>query len=274
MKLEIFNVEHGQCSLLTTMEGGRILIDCGHNATSGWTPTKHLVENGVTEVDRLFITNSDEDHASDLHNLRKAVRIRSLSRNPTVKSSNIFQLKSQGVGRGIRALCDMLDTYTHPIGQNPKIDHVQYKSFYNRYPADFEDENNLSVVTFLDLHSWRVAFTGDMTRAGFLKLMERREFTEYLSRTDIFVASHHGREDGCCPEMFDDDLLSPTITIISDGGKQHATQETVDWYAKRTKGFRYKSKTRRVLTTRKDGNIVLTFGSDKQATVELNAMFY
>lgn len=144
MKLEIFNVEHGQCSLITTAEGGRILIDCGHNATSGWTPTKHFVGNEFKELDRLFITNSDEDHASDLHNLRDAIRIRSLSRNPTVKSSNIFQLKSQDVGRGIRALCDMLDTYTHPLSENAKIDHIRYKSFYNRYPTDFEDENDLS----------------------------------------------------------------------------------------------------------------------------------
>lgn len=270
MKLEIFDVEHGQCSLLTTVEGGRILIDCGHNATSGWSPTTHLVGNGVSEVDRLFITNSDEDHASDLHNLRGKVKIRSLMRNPTVKSSNIFQLKSQGVGQGIRALCTMLDTYTHPIRENAKIDHVVYKSFYNKYPVDFKDENNLSVVTFFDLGALRVAFTGDMTRAGFLKLLESQSFKDYLSNTDVYIASHHGREDGCCPEMFGDNLLKPITTIISDGGKQHATQETVDWYANRTRGFTYGDTNRKVLTTRKDGNIALNFPVGGKATIELN----
>jgi hypothetical protein len=52
------------------------------------------------------------------------------------------------------------------------------------------------------------------------------------------------------------------VTIISDGGIQHATQETVQWYRSRTVGFDYDGQTRRVLTTRRDGNIQIAFGAD------------
>jgi hypothetical protein len=35
MKLQIFDVEHGACSLLTADNNARVMIDCGHNATTG-----------------------------------------------------------------------------------------------------------------------------------------------------------------------------------------------------------------------------------------------
>jgi beta-lactamase superfamily II metal-dependent hydrolase len=235
-----------------------ILIDCGHNSTAKWRPSEYLPQQGIGHVDRLFITNSDEDHASDLHNLRKSVRILSLSRNPTVTSSNIKQLKNQDVGPGIDALCNMLGEYTHPLRANAKIDSLKYKSFWNKYP-EFENENDLSMVTFFNLGSHKVCFTGDMTTAGWLGLLDDPAFRTELGGTTIFFASHHGREDGCCEELYTQGGLAPVVTIISDGGIQHATQETVRWYADRSAGFQYDGATRRVLTTRSDGNIGISF---------------
>lgn len=49
--LQIFNVEHGGCALLTvpTRNGRymRLLIDCGHNATTKWYPGQHLAGLGA-----------------------------------------------------------------------------------------------------------------------------------------------------------------------------------------------------------------------------------
>jgi hypothetical protein len=38
MRLEIFNVEHGACALVTTSGNRHILVDCGDNTTIGWEP--------------------------------------------------------------------------------------------------------------------------------------------------------------------------------------------------------------------------------------------
>lgn len=254
MRLTIFDVEHGQCSLLETDTDGHILIDCGHNATTGWRPSVYLPRIGVRSVDRLFITNSDEDHASDLHNLRRTVDISSLIRNPTVTSANIKQLKDQVLGLGIDALCDMIDEYVHPLLPNTGIDNIVYRRYWNSYP-DFDNENDLSMVVFFDFGANKVCFTGDVTRNGWLALLKDVNFRAELPTTSIFMASHHGREDGCCEELYTVGGLSPVVTIISDGGIQHATQETVQWYANRSSGFSLDGTTRRVLTTRRDGDI-------------------
>jgi hypothetical protein len=46
MKLQIFDVEHGACSLLTADNNARLMIDRGHNATTGWKPGTYLAQPG------------------------------------------------------------------------------------------------------------------------------------------------------------------------------------------------------------------------------------
>jgi hypothetical protein len=36
--LDVFDVEHGACALITTGGGNHILVDCGDNTTTGWEP--------------------------------------------------------------------------------------------------------------------------------------------------------------------------------------------------------------------------------------------
>jgi glyoxylase-like metal-dependent hydrolase (beta-lactamase superfamily II) len=64
MQLQIFDVEHGACALLTADNSARFMIDCGHNATSGWKPGGYLLGSKISTIEMLAITNYDEDHAS------------------------------------------------------------------------------------------------------------------------------------------------------------------------------------------------------------------
>lgn len=148
--LEIFDVEHGQCSLITFASGAHMLIDCGHNSSSNWRPSTMLTNRGITHLDQLMITNYDEDHASDLVNLRQSISIGILTRNPSVSGQQLAKLKSNGrMGSGITELCNMTSGYEMPVVDHPNFDGMTYKLFWNSYPGDFEDENNLSLVAVL-----------------------------------------------------------------------------------------------------------------------------
>lgn len=255
MWLEVFDVEHGQCSLITTDEGGRILIDCGHNSSTGWRPSNHLAGLGIQHLEELVITNFDEDHASDLRNLREKVTIGILNKNPTVPPEALRQLKSvQGMGIGIKSLCEMMQGYTQSVTARPLTRTVSARTFWNSYPHDFTDENNLSLIYIVNLGLITFCFSGDMTRAGWLSLLRQQRFVEALPTIDVFVASHHGRADGCCQELYDAGL-NPALTVISDSGHQHASQDTVAWYRQRTEGVTIRNERRSVLTTRCDGAI-------------------
>ena len=48
MRLQIFDVEHGAYPLPTADNNARLMIDCGHSATTGWQPGKYLIQQGIT----------------------------------------------------------------------------------------------------------------------------------------------------------------------------------------------------------------------------------
>lgn len=50
-------------------------------------------------------------------------------------------------------------------------------------------------------------------------------FASRLASVDIFIASHHGRENGYCEELFAQYDGRPDVFVFSDSPIQHATQE-------------------------------------------------
>ena len=259
MQIRIFDVEHGGCALVTADTGARILIDCGHNGTTGWRPSTYLHQLGVRHLEKLMITNYDEDHASDLVNLVKTVSIGVLASNPSVSAADIRKLKKVGgIGQGIDALADLKNRYTASVsGEGADFGNLSALLFWNRYLADFDDENNLSLAVIMKADGLTICFPGDMEVEGWRRLLRNPAFVEAIGKVNIFVASHHGRENGCCDELFSQTGLKPAIVVISDSGIEHATQETVAWYGARAKGIMLNGQTRRVLTTRTDGRVLL-----------------
>lgn len=261
--LQIFDVEHGQCSLFTGPTGDRLLIDAGHNSTTGWRPSLHLAYAGATKVDELILTNADEDHVSDLPQIVANFPVRILRRNPSVSAGTLRLLKAHGgMGGGINTLCSIMGGYDQPVTYRPNFGGLQISSYCNRYP-DFADENNLSLVTILKWPGFSICYPGDMEVAGWRALVRDPLFCAEIARVDVLVASHHGRANGCSEELFQRTGWRPRAVIISDAGIQHATQETCEWYRSRSQGICVigDPRERRVITTRTDGTITFTFDS-------------
>lgn len=269
--LQIFDVEHGSCALLTcpVIDGcRRLMIDCGHNASMSWYPGAHLGALGVDRLDELMVTNYDEDHVSGFQSFaQNEVAIGCIARNASIAPDEILQLKRQaGVGGGIRAFVNALPGY-QPVPTNvlPTYPGVEVELFRNPYPL-FDDENNLSLVISLRVFGKHFLFPGDLECEGFETLLSRSERFRYIVSTiDVLIAPHHGRESGICPSLFEDYQCRPRLVVISDALKQYASQQTVGYYAGKCsgiEGFR-KPGLRRVLTTRQDGEITFSFIGDR-----------
>lgn len=263
MQLQIFDVEHGACALLTTDNGARVMIDCGHNATTGWKPGTYLRQNGIMSIDVLAITNYDEDHVSGINDLLEKVQVHHVWRNASVSPEVIRNLKSEdGMGPGVEGLVIALQRiFTGPptaIGTGLRLDGLQWNAFSLSYPH-FDDENNLSMVLFLRCHGVGVMFTGDLEKAGWREFLKDAGFRQALMNTNVFIASHHGRENGVCEEVADY-LGSVFYVVISDKGYMYDTQETLPFYQRVARGGPFRSeRQRRVLSTRSDGRIGFNF---------------
>jgi beta-lactamase superfamily II metal-dependent hydrolase len=269
--LQVFYVDHGQCALLTlpTAAGNRfVLIDCGHAADfdgQPWYPGQHLQSLGITNIDLFIITNFDEDHASGFADLRqRGITIGCILGNPSVAPDKVASLKSDsGMGPGIQALTHTM-TLRRQAGHAevvPDIAGLGLTWAWNPYPF-FDDENNLSLIVNLRIHGWNFLFTGDMEKAGWLNLLKTNaSFRSLVQQVHVLNAAHHGRESGRCAELFQVYGCSPRLVLISDDYKQYESQETTAYYATRASGIPWFRNTgpRKVLTTRKDGEILFSF---------------
>src|SRR5439155_24628707 len=132
----------------------------------------YLVQQSLSQLDMLGITNYDEDHASGAVNLFDNISVSWLFRNTSVSGATIKKLKrEQGMGPGIERLAYAIDNIFTGGGaptQQPVLQGVERQFFYNTYPQ-FDDENNLSMIVFLKCHGIGVMFPGDLEKVGFLE---------------------------------------------------------------------------------------------------------
>jgi len=262
MEIRILDVGHGFCAWVYADTGNSMLIDCGHNADTGFYPSDYLLQSGCRTIKAFFVLNYDEDHVSGLPRLRSFsnyLPVDILYRNPSITSAQLRALKQESgpLGPGMNALLRMLGEYVDyegPVRNPPDFGLLSFKMFWNQYPF-VSDTNNLSLVLFLDYPGLSIVFPGDLEAAGWRALLNRQDFLQKLAGVNVLVASHHGRASGYAKEIFD--ICHPEIVIISDESVQYDTQEEID-YAVHASGVRWDTgETRYVLSTRKDGLIAI-----------------
>jgi beta-lactamase superfamily II metal-dependent hydrolase len=313
MKVEIFDVEHGACSLITTSGGQHVMIDCGHKTGSsvetqsilqalypsmflqnnlglpsgltaaqtllgtpsptstGWRPSDELKRRGIQEIDKLIISNYDEDHLSDLPNIREQrIHVWEIVGNPTVSMNSLKNLKKNGIGDGVGTAIDLLENFQHTFSPR-QIREIYLYHFWIRYnPLLSMNTNNLSLVTFVSINDLHMIFPGDIEATAWDMLLSNNDFLAHLKRVNVFIASHHGRKNGYHNEVFKNGRCSPVLVIISDKSIMHSTQESAaSRYGSHASGITIKGQHRKVLTTRNDGHIRFDFDQFGKANVNV-----
>lgn len=239
--------------------GGRLaMIDSGDTET--WSPSayiRHVL--GRTTLDYLFITNADQDHMSDLRGLgRLGITVDTLVRNAsyTGAAMRAIKLGSGPLTGDAEWYVGACDSFSFPTSLpfNEHMNGIICETFCNAFPR-FVDTNNLSLVVFIRYCGVTFLFPGDLEREGWLALLDRPAFRAWLVSVDVLMASHHGRENGYCAEVFE--ICRPQVVVISDKPIVHDTQRTVPDYRVVVKRdgviVRTTMKRRHVLTTRRDG---------------------
>lgn len=275
MRLRVWDVEHGACAMLQHVistpngeVGGKLaMIDSGNSNT--WWPSTYIRGSlGRTTLDYLFITNADQDHMSDLKGLQDAgIFVKVLFRNLSYTGDQIRRIKLGGgpLTGDAQWYVDACSNFNLPVDEpfDQHMGGITATTFWNPYPT-FTDTNNLSLVVLIRYANVSILFPGDLEKEGWRALLQRLDFQQALSKLDILVASHHGRENGFCPEVFN--FCKPQAIVISDKPIEHETQLTVPNYRPVTTDrgvlVRTTGKWRHVLTTRRDGTIQFDVGDD------------
>lgn len=253
------------------------MIDSG--CTADWRPSAFIKHNlGRNRLDYLYITNADQDHMSDLQGLwDENIDVPVWFHNPSPTAADWRQMKLVGgpltkdARRFIANCDDFSGSPSEPFNQH--MGGITCTTYFNTYPQ-FTNTNDLSLVVFIEYAGFKILFPGDIEKPGWRTLLQRADFRAELSGTNILVASHHGRESGYCPEVFD--YFTPDAVVISDKPIEHETQKIVPDYRKvvRDHGVRVRTtmKDRHVLTTRRDGWIQFTVSANGDYFIDTEYM--
>lgn len=262
----LFNVGHGFCAYATTPGTANLLFDCGYDADLQFYPSRYFKDRGIKHIGELVLSHFDQDHVANINSIREAVNIQSIRRNRSVPV-DFIRGEKQRVGQITAAMetaLHMHQDWTEDLAVPLNYGGVKITAFSNPYPI-FTDMNNLSLVTFLQYDGCGIVIPGDLEGAGWRELLKQNSFRQCLRETNIFIASHHGRNEGYCEDVFE--YCSPHIILLSDKSIVHDSQEHD--YAKHASGVRWEAEgtTRYVLTTRNDGHIRIEKEFGKRATI-------
>lgn len=263
VQFTVLDVGHGACAYLVAGNNKNLMLfDCGHKTDPVVRPSDLLHNMGQRSVERLFISNYDEDHISDLPNVIDKLSVKILHRNKTITSDELRRLKirqSGVISPAMESMLEMCNKYTASVTEPPEFPGVSHKIFHNNHPfGNGDDTNNISLMTFLTANNTTILLPGDIEREGWLALLSDQDFAGRLASVDIFIASHHGRENGYCREVFADHNCRPDVIVFSDSNIKYATQEMANTYAGWANGIPFNGQDRSVLTTRNDGSLTWT----------------
>lgn len=270
MRIHIFDVEHGECNAIETPSGDLVLIGVGHNSTTNWRPSNWLHQRNQ-RPSWIVLSNLDRDHLSDLPNFEPYLRPDVIKRNNNVTPEWVRALKIAQSGEVHGSVETALHWIQNVFIGSPVLPNFGMETrFFHHSPQTFQDTNNLSIVTFVCHNGFGFLFPGDLETAGWKEFLKNSDFLQCLERTHILIASHHGRINGYCEEVFN--YCSPRAVIISDKPVRHDTQNH-KLYQSHCSGLNFSGVTRKVLTTRSDGKMTIDVPAHGNCTVYIQQSY-
>jgi len=283
LQIAVFNVGAAQSILVypTAQQSHARLIDCG-GEEDGFSPVDFLLSknllpinvSGSPKLGNLTITNYDHDHFSWLPDLWKEVDIWT-TRFPKNISSQELKTHKPEMTDALNHICHIKDTYT---SSTEEFFPVYKTSTFHLEQGDLDDDlntNHLSQIVFIEFHGSKLCVAGDLEHPAWEKILNKLEVQQHLATTNVLIAPHHGRENGYHESIFN--YCSPEVIIISDKDIMYDTQGGMaQKYANHVIGIGVDFKTsdtRKVLTTRSDGHILINFevdGNRSYAPLDVN----
>ena len=269
LRIAVFNVGMGQSILVYPMNqpSHTCLIDCGSD--KDFCPADYLFNNsqylklpttnGKPTLGNLLLTNYDQDHFSSIDKLKDKMHIWTTTLSNNIDSQKLKDIKDE-VTPQLQHVCELKDNYTSPANDfNPVYTKTKYYLNNDELDSDY-NTNHLSQIVFIEYGGSKICIAGDLEKPAWDIMLKKESVQNELRDTNILVAPHHGRENGFNDDVFN--YCSPEVVLISDKSIIHETQEGVtQLYGNKvlSDGVVFDGNKRKVLTTRNDGHILISF---------------
>lgn len=195
------DVGQGDCFHVTSKGGENIIFDGGGKAeyNVGEKVLKpYFLKNRIKKVDVAFVTHLHVDHYKGVEELGRCFNVKKI----------IYKGR---VGDRYRIGNDIVVNVIWPEKQDFTVD----------------DENKNSLIFKVNVNGLRILITGDISKEGEEKLVERYRGTDVL-KCDVLKVSHHGSKYSSSDEFLKE--VNPRVAVIGVGKNNygHPSDEVIE----------------------------------------------
>jgi beta-lactamase superfamily II metal-dependent hydrolase len=272
LELMVFNVGHGlSVALIERPDNYVTLVDLG--ADTGFTPLKHLSTKLKLKPDIVCITHPHADHLEDVETaLDKNFRPLGLHYQ-AYDWADVKTREKKDCAYKVDQFVELQQVVPfRNYGGRATLDSWAYTpENAKKYFGDTTYVNNSSLFVVYKWRDFKIAIAGDLESDGMTGMVRTKGFQDVAKGTYILIPSHHGHTNGF-PTEWVTKMGKPFVSIVSIQSRD----ENVDsryWSTDFATGVTFDGKTRRELTTRSDGSILVTmwYDANDQATWSFTA---
>lgn len=200
-------------AIIMQTENHCVIIDCGEK-NDGDDVAAYLADNGIENVDYLFITHFDKDHVGGAKKVLDSVSVEEII-TPAYEGTNSEYTKY------VNAAGEHNITPT-PISEEMSVtlDDVLFEVYSPQKTTYAEGDNDFSLAISVTHGDNRFLFAGDAEKERLSEIME-----QVSGEFDLLKVPHHGRYNKNTDEFFKS--VKPTYAIITDSEKNPAEDDTV-----------------------------------------------
>ncbi len=279
-----WDVQHGHACYIRTPNGRHFVVDLGtgsYSENKPFSPMSHLKDKwGVQQLDYVVITHPHRDHIDDIFSF-DALAPKTLHRPKHLSEAEVLGGNKNEDADKVKKYLEISGRYTVPVqaGSDSDVAAPQHWggvkiSFFMTSECNAGNLNNHSIVTVFEYAYSKVIIPGDNEADSWKSLITRADFVAAAKNPDIFLAPHHGRKAGYCPELFAA-IGKPSLTIISDG--PYCDTSATGSYGGQSKGWLVhypdgSKEQRNCVTTRQDGwvQVKAYIGTDNKPYLIVN----
>ncbi len=189
------------------------VIDCGEK-DDGDEVVKFLADNGVTAIDKLFITHFDKDHVGGVPEVLDSVSV-----------GEIVTPSYEGNNDEYEAYLTALEKHNiTPTLLEDEMTFTLDDALFEVYPplrkSYAEDDNEFSLAVSVTHGDNRFLFTGDAKKQRLSEILNQCK-GEY----DFLKVPHHGRYNTYTKRFFE--TVNPKYAVITCSDKNPAEEQTV-----------------------------------------------
>ncbi|MBQ4537167.1 MAG: DNA internalization-related competence protein ComEC/Rec2 [Lachnospiraceae bacterium] len=211
------DVGQGDCICLQTKGGKVYLFDCGSTSRSKvgtYVLKPFLKYNGISRVDAVFLSHSDEDHCSGIEELLEMQEEWGIIVEKVVVSEcdkeTYWEYNNLVSGTKVHSIS---------AGVAWEVEDIEFRCLHPEADFEAEDSNAVSQCYYVDFGECSLLLTGDVEGAGeqqLIQAIEKYGISEDISSDfTVLKVAHHGSKYSTSEELLRQ--TGPGMSVISCG---------------------------------------------------------